>query len=189
MYSRVVIAAALPLLVFAAAGYTEPMPGHNEPGPQRLPNGASLAFNRTVTLRGLLGFGRTRKLPPLPEESFSGYTLTTQATYTISIPVTPRETYVRTGVCKFWVKAPREVSLLWYRNREVEISGRLLPEGHFHTPTLVVDFIHVVREQPKHPTNRSSQPLAVATSTFDSMKHFPMFATLAAASGGSAPSR
>jgi hypothetical protein len=38
-------------------------------------------------------------------------------------------------------------------------------------------------------TNRSSQPLAVVKSTFDFMKQFIVFATLALASGGSAPSR
>jgi hypothetical protein len=38
-------------------------------------------------------------------------------------------------------------------------------------------------------TNRWSQPLSVAESTFDFMKQFSMFAALAAASGGSAPSR
>ncbi len=38
-------------------------------------------------------------------------------------------------------------------------------------------------------TNRWSQPLAVVMSTFDFVKQFSMFATLAAASGGSAPSR
>jgi hypothetical protein len=38
-------------------------------------------------------------------------------------------------------------------------------------------------------TNRWSQPLAVAMRTFDFMKQFLVFATLAAASGGSAPSR
>jgi hypothetical protein len=38
-------------------------------------------------------------------------------------------------------------------------------------------------------TNRWSQPLAVVKSTFDFMKPFSIFATLAAASGGSAPSR
>jgi len=38
-------------------------------------------------------------------------------------------------------------------------------------------------------TNRSSQPLAVPMRRFDFMKQFPQFATLAAASGGSAPSR
>jgi hypothetical protein len=38
-------------------------------------------------------------------------------------------------------------------------------------------------------TNRSSQPLAVAMSRFDFMKQFSEFATLAAASSGSAPSR
>jgi hypothetical protein len=38
-------------------------------------------------------------------------------------------------------------------------------------------------------TNRWSQPLAVVMSTFDFMKQFFVFATLAAASGGSAPSR
>jgi hypothetical protein len=38
-------------------------------------------------------------------------------------------------------------------------------------------------------TNRWSQPLAVVISCFDFMKQFSMFATLALASGGSAPSR
>jgi hypothetical protein len=38
-------------------------------------------------------------------------------------------------------------------------------------------------------TNRWSQPLAAVLSTFDFMKEFSMFATLAAASGGSAPYR
>ena len=38
-------------------------------------------------------------------------------------------------------------------------------------------------------TIRSSQPLAVAIRTFNFMKHFSEFATLALASGGSAPSR
>jgi hypothetical protein len=38
-------------------------------------------------------------------------------------------------------------------------------------------------------TNRWSQPLAAAKSTFDFMKQCSMSATLAAASGGSAPSR
>ena len=38
-------------------------------------------------------------------------------------------------------------------------------------------------------TNRSSQPLAAVKSTFDLMKQFLMLVTLAAASGGSAPSR
>jgi hypothetical protein len=38
-------------------------------------------------------------------------------------------------------------------------------------------------------TNRWSQPLAVLKSTFNFMKQFSMFATLATASGGSAPSR
>src|SRR6266704_5133965 len=38
-------------------------------------------------------------------------------------------------------------------------------------------------------TNRWSQPLAVAMRTFNFMKPFSLFATLALASGGSAPSR
>jgi hypothetical protein len=38
-------------------------------------------------------------------------------------------------------------------------------------------------------TNRSSQPLAAVKSTFDFMKQFLVFAMLALASGGSAPSR
>jgi hypothetical protein len=40
-----------------------------------------------------------------------------------------------------------------------------------------------------HLTNRWSQPLAIVMTTFDFMKQSSMFATLAAASGGSAPSR
>ncbi len=40
-----------------------------------------------------------------------------------------------------------------------------------------------------HLTNRSSQPLAAVMPTFNFMKQFLVFATLAAASGGSAPSR
>jgi hypothetical protein len=38
-------------------------------------------------------------------------------------------------------------------------------------------------------TNRWSQPLADAMTTFDFMKQFSMFVALAAASGGSARSR
>jgi hypothetical protein len=38
-------------------------------------------------------------------------------------------------------------------------------------------------------TNRWSQPLVGALTRFNFMKQFSMFATLAAASGGSAPSR
>jgi hypothetical protein len=41
----------------------------------------------------------------------------------------------------------------------------------------------------KHLTNRWSQPLAAVKYTFDFTKQFSMFATLAFASGGSAPSR
>src|SRR5438067_13481623 len=41
----------------------------------------------------------------------------------------------------------------------------------------------------KHLTNRWIQLLAVVKSTFDLMKQFSMSGTLAAASGGSAPSR
>jgi hypothetical protein len=44
--------------------------------------------------------------------------------------------------------------------------------------------IHVIRL-----TNRWIQPLAAVKSTFDVMKPFLMFARLALASGGSAPSR
>ncbi len=42
---------------------------------------------------------------------------------------------------------------------------------------------------PEDLTNRWSQPLAAVKSTFNLTKQFSMFATLAAASGGSAPSR
>jgi hypothetical protein len=40
-----------------------------------------------------------------------------------------------------------------------------------------------------HLTNRWSQPLAAVKSIFDFMREFSMFEMLAAASGGSAPSR
>jgi hypothetical protein len=43
--------------------------------------------------------------------------------------------------------------------------------------------------KPNHLTRRCSQPLAVVMTGFDFMKQFLMFATLAAARGGSAPSR
>jgi hypothetical protein len=41
----------------------------------------------------------------------------------------------------------------------------------------------------KHLTNRWSQPLAAPMTTFDFMKQLLIVVTLAAASGGSAPSR
>ncbi len=41
----------------------------------------------------------------------------------------------------------------------------------------------------QHLTNRWSQPLAAVKSRFNFMKQFLVFATLAVASGGSAPSR
>jgi hypothetical protein len=44
--------------------------------------------------------------------------------------------------------------------------------------------IHAIRL-----TNRWNQPLAAVETRFNSMKQFSMFATLALASGGSAPSR
>jgi hypothetical protein len=44
-------------------------------------------------------------------------------------------------------------------------------------------------EEEKDLTNRWSQPLAVMMRTFDFIKPFPIFATLAAASSGSARSR
>jgi hypothetical protein len=40
-----------------------------------------------------------------------------------------------------------------------------------------------------HLTNRWSEPLTGVITRFDFMKQFAMFGTLAAASGGSAPSR
>jgi len=49
--------------------------------------------------------------------------------------------------------------------------------------------MRVYSEANGHLTNRWGQPLAGAMIGFDFMKQFPMFATLAPASGGSAPSR
>jgi hypothetical protein len=43
--------------------------------------------------------------------------------------------------------------------------------------------------EPKHPTNRWSQPLAVVMMTFNFMKHFSVFGPLALVSGSSTPSR
>jgi len=53
----------------------------------------------------------------------------------------------------------------------------------------VLSFGGAVYEPHPRLTNRSSQPLAAAMRTFNFMKLFCIFATLAAASGGSAPSR
>jgi len=55
-------------------------------------------------------------------------------------------------------------------------------------PLLVPDYAPI-SSHTKCLTNRWSRPLAVVMSTFDFMKQFSMVATLAAASGGSAPSR
>jgi hypothetical protein len=46
-----------------------------------------------------------------------------------------------------------------------------------------------VSSHTKRLTNRWSQPLAVVMTRFNFMKQFPVFAILALASGGSAPSR
>jgi hypothetical protein len=51
--------------------------------------------------------------------------------------------------------------------------------AHFTT------FLQFLRDHVKHLTNRSSQPLAGVMTRLDFMKQFSMFATLAAASGGS----
>ena len=53
-----------------------------------------------------------------------------------------------------------------------------LPDAHYERQPVTA-----------HLTNRWSQPLAGVKSTFNFMKQFSMFAALAAASGGSAPSR
>jgi hypothetical protein len=55
-------------------------------------------------------------------------------------------------------------------------------------PLLVPDYAPISNHT-KCLTNRSSQPLAFVKSTFDFVKQFSEFATLAAASGGSALSR
>jgi hypothetical protein len=62
----------------------------------------------------------------------------------------------------------------------------------YHYESLLVYFHHALHESDlaqNHLTNRSSQPLAVVKSTFDFMKQFLVFATLALTSGGSASSR
>jgi hypothetical protein len=144
MYSRL-IAAALCILPLSFHSLAEPMPGHNEPANRQLPDGGHLAFHQTVTLRGVLSYGRNRKLTPAPEESFADYMLSTPVAYTTVLPMSARETHLRTGVSTFWIKAPHEISLLWYRNRQVQISGRLIPDGRFHSPTLIVDSIRIIR--------------------------------------------
>lgn len=145
MYSRLIVAAVSCICLLSFRGLAEPMPGHDEPPYRQLPDGGHLAFHQTVTLRGMLSYGRTRKLAPPPEESFVGYTLNTSVAYTTVLPIGSRETHLQTGVSTFWIKAPRELSLVWYRNRHVEISGRLVPDGHFHSPTLIVDSIRAIR--------------------------------------------
>ena len=69
-----------------------------------------------------------------------------------------------------------------------EMFEKISADGSY--PGRFLRYAHAPRtRQPRHLTNRWSQPLAVVMSTFDFMKQFSMFATLAAASGGSAPSR
>ena len=63
----------------------------------------------------------------------------------MSFEVNPLQFSPTGKVSTFWVKAPRELSLVWYRNRQVEVSGRLVPDGRFHTPTIIVDSIRVIR--------------------------------------------
>ena len=80
------------------------------------------------------------------------------------------------------------ISTTWPRAGMVEftfegISARL-PE----TSLLYVSLRRVVAPKAVSPI-APSQPLAVVMTRFDFMKQFSMFATLAAASGGSAPSR
>jgi hypothetical protein len=143
MYSRLIVAVFCFSLSFA--GHAEPLPGHNEPPHRELPKGGHLIFHHAVTLRGVLTYG---------ENHLTGYSLATPVSYTTTLPVSARETRMNTGVSTFWVKAPRKLSLVWYRNRQVEVSGHLVPEGRFHTPTIIVDSIRLVRRTPKHLTNR-----------------------------------
>ena len=64
---------------------------------------------------------------------------------------------------------------------------------HCHIPRGGIDsllrFSRLLVSTRNHLTNRWSQPLAVVKRTFDFMKLFAMFVTVALASGGSAPSR
>ena len=89
-----------------------------------------------------------------------------------------------------------------YSQREGRASWTASPEarpGLFATRgALTVSVLGILlatavhAHHPPHPkglTNRWSQPLAVVKSTFDFMKQSLEFATLAIASGGSAPSR
>ena len=147
MYSRLIVALFC-FFPLSFASRAEPLPGHNEPPHRELPNGGHLTFHHPVTVRGVLTYGETHKLSPSPIESLAGYSLATPVSYTTNLPVSARDTRVQTGVSTFWVKAPRELSLVWYRNRQVEVSGRLVPDGRFHTPTIIVDSIRVIRGTP-----------------------------------------
>jgi hypothetical protein len=66
-------------------------------------------------------------------------------------------------------------------------SGLRLPMRH--RPQTTTSSVTIARNAVLSSANRSSQPLAAVMSTFNFMKQFSMFAGLAAASGGSAPSR
>jgi hypothetical protein len=151
MYSRVVLVAAVAVLGSGDAVRSESIAGHPEPAYRQPRDSGHLCFYRTVTLRGVLTFEHHRKLEPPPEERYSTYVLRTRIFYSASYDVNARESYWHTGLNEFYVEAPRELSLLWYRDHEVEISGRLLPHGRFHSPTLIVDKISRVRKQTSNP--------------------------------------
>jgi hypothetical protein len=145
MFRRVLPHIALVAVVLTSRG--EPIaPNRSEPDykPKKL---GELQCYRTVTLRGVLTFEHHRKLEPPPEVRYSTYVLRTAGVYTITYKIDARQTYFHTGVGDFHVEAPHHLSLISYRGQRVEISGRLIPEGKFHQPTLVVDKISRLHDQ------------------------------------------
>jgi len=153
MFPRVLLHTTLIALAFTSPIRGEPIaPNRVEPDykPREL---GHLRFYRRVTLRGVLTFEHQRKLEPPPEVRYSTYVLRTPGVYTATYEVNPRETYFHTGLGEFHVEAPHHLSLISYRGHAVEISGRLLPEGKFHFPTLIVDNIRRIGD-PNHLTNR-----------------------------------
>jgi hypothetical protein len=148
MFSRFAIFALVAAIVFIGSASAEPIgPNRSEPAPRKLREVGHLSFYRRVTLRGVLTFEHIRKLEPPPEERYSVYVLTTPGVYSASSAVSARESVWQTGLNDFYVEAPRELSLLWYRAHEVEISGQLLPQGRYHSPTLIVEKISRIRQR------------------------------------------
>ena len=125
----------------------EPIAPNRSEADFEVKNLGELRCYRIVTLRGVLSFEHIRKLQPPPQTSYSTYVLRTAGIYTVTYRIDATQTSVQMSVNAFNVEAPRHLSLISYREHRVEISGRLLPQGKFPDPTIIVDTIHRLHDQ------------------------------------------